>query len=625
MIGVLPPNFHFALLGSADLWTTINPKDNSCEQRRTCHNLYAVARLKNGVSRQHALANLSAIAKRLEEQYPDSNRGRGVSVVPLSEAIVGNLRPILLLLMSGTALLLLIAYVNVASLILLRSEGRRREIAVRGALGASIPRLTMQFAIEALVIVAASSVAGLALAFWGTQALKTLVPADMIPGMPFILSVAVNSRVIAFETALAVIAVLVFTSTALFHFSFSNMSDSLAEASRGSAGKSWRRLGSRLVVVELATAMVLLVGASLFGRSLYQLLHVELGFRPDHLATILVGAPDNKYGKDEQSIALGREVVAKIEAIPGVQSAALTTLRPASFNGNTDWIRFVGKPYDGKHIEVNERDVTSNYFQTIGAKLLRGRYFTRYEDKSKPQVVIINNSLAKKYFPGEDPIGRQIGDTQLSPKSIKTIVGVVDDIREGTLDSEIWPAEYHPFNQDPTDYFFVMARTSQQPQAVLPELRQTIQHLHADIGVRNEATMETLINNSGTASLHRSSAVLVAGFAFAALLLGIVGLYGVIAYSVSQRTREIGVRMALGAQHRSVYRLIISEAGTLAGLGIAIGAVAAIVAAMLARKLLFGVSSWDPQSLIAVAALLGLASLLRQLRARETSSIREPD
>lgn len=253
---------------------------------------------------------------------------------------------------------------------------------------------------------------------------------------------------------------------------------------------------------------------------------------------------------------------------------------------------------------------------------MRGRYFSDDEDKSKPEVVIINNTLAKKYFPGEDPIGQKIGDTRLSPKSIKTIIGVVDDIREGELDSDIWPAEYHPFNQDPNDYFFVIARAWQEPQAVLPDLRRTIQHLHSDIGVRDEATMEALVNKSTTAALHRSSAVLVAGFAATALLLGIVGLYGIIAYSVSQRTREIGVRMALGAEHRSVYRLIIREAGTLAILGIAIGAVAAIAAAMLARKVLFGVSSWDPQSLIAVAALLGFASLLASfVPARRAASV----
>jgi predicted permease len=281
---------------------------------------------------------------------------------------------------------------------------------------------------------------------------------------------------------------------------------------------------------------------------------------------------------------------------------------PVSYNGNTDWIRFVGKPYDGKHIEVNERDVSSGYFKTIGAKLVRGRYFSDAEEESKPQIVIVNQTLAKKYFPGEDPIGQQIGDTSLTPKSIKTIIGVIEDIKDGTLDSEIWPAEYHPFNQDPNTYFRVVARTSQQPEGVLPSLDRAIHRLHPDVGLDGEATMEGRINNSMTAYLHRSSAWLVGGFAAMALLLGVVGLYGVIAYSVSQRTREIGVRMALGAEDGTVYLLILKEAGWLTAVGIGLGALGSVAAATLARNLLFGVTAWDVQTIVAVAVVLGIAA-----------------
>jgi predicted permease len=362
------------------------------------------------------------------------------------------------------------------------------------------------------------------------------------------------------------------------------------------------------VIVELAIAMVLLVGSGLLGKSLYHLLHVSLGFRADHLATVTVAAPDVGYGKDEQRITLGRDILAKVESLPGVQSVALANMLPVSYNGNTDWIRFVGKPYDGKHIEVNERDVSSEYFKTIGAKLVRGRYFTDAEDGSRPQVVIINQTLAKKYFLDEDPIGKQIGDTTLTPKSIKTIIGVIEDIKDGALDSEIWPAQYHPFNQDPNTYFELVARTSQQPEAVLPALGRAIHQLHPDVGSTGEATMEGRINNSMTAYLHRSSAWLVGGFAAMALLLGVVGLYGVIAYSVSQRTREIGVRMALGAEHGSVYRLILKEAGWLVAVGIGLGAVGSVAAATLARKLLFGVSAWDVQTIVTVAVVLGIAA-----------------
>jgi predicted permease len=428
--------------------------------------------------------------------------------------------------------------------------------------------------------------------------------------------------VLGFAVTITAASLLLFSVTPAVHFSISKMQDGLTEGSRGSAGRAWRRLGSRLVVVELATAVVLLAGAALCGKSLYRLLHVELAFRPDHLATVSAAGADARYTKPEQMIQLGREVVAAVESIPGVQSAAISTVLPVSFNGNTDWIRIAGKPYDGKHIEVNERDVTANYFQTIGAKLLRGRYFTDAEDLSKTKVVIINKVLADTYFRGEDPIGKQIGDTALSPKSIWTIVGVVDDVREGPLDAEIWPAEYHPFNQDPNTFFQVVALTSQNPEAALRSLTSAIHRLHPDVGTFGEATMTARINTSMTAYLHRSSAWLVGGFAVTALLLGIVGLYGVIAYSVTQRTREIGVRMALGAENRSVYLMVLSEAGRLAIAGIGLGVAGWICAASLARKLLFGVSTWDISALVAVAATLAFAAVLASfVPARRAASV----
>jgi macrolide transport system ATP-binding/permease protein len=621
IIGVLPADFHFAPLGATEFWTTVDPL-SYCEIRRSCHNLEGIARLKDGVSVKSALQDMQAIAKRLERQYPDSNRGQGASVIPLSEAIAGDFRPVLILLMGGAGLLLLIACVNVASLLLVRSEGRKREMAVRAALGASGTRLLSQFVTEGLVVVLAASGLGLLIANWAMQVLTKLIPADAVPRMPFLLDLGLNTRVLLYAGALSVLALVLFAGTPALHLSLSKMRDGLAEGSRGSAGRAWRRVGARLVVVELATAMVLLVGAGLFGKSVYRLLNVELGLQPDHLATISVSAPGVRYGKDEQSIALGREILRKVESLPGVESATLTTTLPVSFNGNTEWIRVVGRPYDGKHIEVNERQVSVKYFQTIGAKLVRGRYFSDAEDQSKPNVAIINQTLANKYFLGENPIGGQMGDTSLTPKSIRTIIGVVADIRDGALDAEIWPAEYRPFNQEPSTYFSVIARTSQKPETVLPALGGAIHQLHADVGTLDEATMEGRIKNSMTAYLHRSSAWLVGGFAVLALFLGVVGLYGVIAYSVSQRTREIGVRMAMGAQHGSVYRLILKEAGSLAALGIGVGVIGSVTAATMARKLLFGVSSWDAQTLIAVAVVLGTAALAASfVPARRAASV----
>ena len=621
IIGVLPRDFQFALRGDAEFWATLHAS-GSCDLRRSCHDLDGIARLKDGVSVQAALADMTSIATELERQYPDSNRGQAASVEPLSEVIVGDIRPILLVLLSGAGLLLLIACVNVTSLLLARSESRKREIAVRGALGASSARLVRQFATEGLVLVGAASLLGVISAGWAMQLPTKLIPPYMMAGMPYLHDLGLNFHVLAFACAIALLAAVLFAVTPTLRLTLSDLREGLAEAGRGSAGTLWRRFGSNLVVMELAIAMVLLVGAGLLGKSFYRLLHVDLGFQPAHLATLYVVLPEVRYGKDQQVVALSRQLVSRIASLPGVKSVGIASRIPLSGNGNTDWIRFVGRPYSGEHNEVNQRDVSSAYLATLQTRLLRGRYFTDAEDTSKPGVVIINQALARKYFPGEDPIGKQFGDTELSPKSIKEIIGVVDDVREGNLDSEIMPAEYLPFNQSPDTFFGVVVRTSQAEATVLPALVAAIHKIDPDIGTAGEQTMTERANNSQTACLHRSSAWLVGGFAAMALLLGVVGLYGVVAYSVSQRTREIGVRMALGAERGSVYRLILREAGWLTTLGIGLGLVCSVAAATLMGKLLFGTQAWDVPTLAAVAAVLGISALLASyIPARRAASV----
>ena len=609
IIGVLPPGFYFAPRGRAEFWTALQPS-RECEKRRSCHNLYGVARLKDGVSVQTADANMKAIARQLEMQYPDSNRGQFGTVIALSESIVGNIRPILLTLLGGAGLLLLIACVNVASLLLVRSESRKREMAVRGALGASPARLFRQFVTEGLVLVLAGSLLGLLSASWAVKLLLKLIPADMLGGMPFLEGLGLNSRVIAFAGVIALLAGLLFAITPALRMSFVDLRDDLAEGGRSAAGTVWRRFAANLVTVELATAVILLVGAGLLGKSFFRLLHVDLGFDPNHLATFMVAAPDVGYEKDEQQIALGKQIIERTSQLPGVKSVAITSTLPVSCNCNTDWIRFLGKPYNGEHNEVNERDVSPAFFSTIRAKLLRGRFFNESDDRSKPSVAIINQTLANKYFPGEDPIGKKYGDTQLTPRSMREIVGVVEDVRDGSLDATLWPSEYLPFNQSTDSQFYVVVRTSQDEQAAIPMLVAAIHQIDPSLGVIEEMGMNQKINNSQAAYLHRSSAWLVGGFAGLALVLGVVGLYGVIAYSVSQRTREIGVRMALGAQRGSVYELILKEAGRLTAVGIALGLAGSVLAATLMRGLLFGVSSWDLPTLAGVASVLAISALL---------------
>jgi predicted permease len=297
-------------------------------------------------------------------------------------------------------------------------------------------------------------------------------------------------------------------------------------------------------------------------------------------------------------------------------------LLPVTFNGNTNWIRFVGRPYNGEHNEVNSRVVSAGYFATVRARLLRGRGFTDADTASAPHVVVINQTLAKKYYPDEDPIGKRYGDTSLSAPSMKEIVGIVDDIREGPLNSEIWPAEYVPFEQDPDNFFTVVARTSQTEASVLPAMNVAIRAIDPDLGTRRGVIMRNRIQDSPAAYLQRSSAWLVGGFAALALLLGIVGLYGVISYSVSQRTREIGLRLAMGAQRRSVYELILGEAGRLIAVGLVLGVMCSIAVATLMRTLLFDTPPWDVPTLAVVAAVLaGAAMLASYIPARRAASV----
>ncbi|HYL64411.1 MAG TPA: ABC transporter permease [Candidatus Methylomirabilis sp.] len=609
IIGVLPKEFHFALRGNATFWQNLRA-DSHCEKSRGCHNLYGVARLKDGVSLQAASAEMKGIAKQLEAQYPDSNRGQGAAIITLSEAIVGPVRPILFVLLAAAGLLLLIACVNVSSLLLVRSEIRRREIAVRLAIGASRPRLFVQFVTEGFLLVIAGSVLGLFCAEWAMHLLVGLIPAQLLVYLPYLSGLGLNARVLTFAAVLAVLAAFVFALVPNLRLSVRDMQDGLSEGSRGSAGKTWSRLGSKLVVAELAIAMVLLVAAGLLGKSLYRLLRVDLGFQPDHLAMLDLAAADAKYAKQEQQTLLARQLIERISRIPGVESVGLTSTLVLNGNGNTTWIRIVGRPYHGEHNEVNERDVSAGYFQTLHARLLRGRFFTDADDFTKPRVVIINQALAKQYFPGEDPIGKKIGGADLSPGSIMEIVGVVDSIREASLDEQIWPGVYEPFNQNGDTFFSVIVRTVQNEQAILPTLDSTIREMDPGIGTMAETTMNLRIDESPSAYLHRSSAWLVGGFAALAFFLSVVGLYGVVAYSVSQRTREIGVRMALGAQRSSVYELVLREAGLLAVSGVFVGLICSVAAAALMRDLLFGVSSWDVPTLMAVSATLAAAALL---------------
>jgi macrolide transport system ATP-binding/permease protein len=621
IVGVLPRTFAFAPRASAELFVPLLDK-NGCEQRRGCHNLDGVGRLAKGVTAQAAFADLKGIAERLALQYPGTNKGQSASVLPLTEVFVGKLRPTVVTLLAGAGLLLLIACVNVASLLLVRAESRRRETAVRGALGASPARLVQQFVTEGLLLAGLGCAAGAVLAVVMMSLLTRIVPKPMAQGMPFLALVGFNRHTALFAAAISLMAAVLLTAAPALRLAFRGIREGLTDGGKGAASQVWSRLGANLVVVELAVAVVLLAGAGLLAKSFYRLLHVETGFDTSHLATVYVMAPDNVYGKPEQQVALYHQILDKVSALPAVQSAGITSYLPLQCNCDTDWIRIAGKPFHGEHHEVLERDVSPQYLATLKAKLERGRMFTEADDANHPQVTILNESMARKYFPDEDPIGKMIGDGDLGSKSMRQVVGVIEDVREGAPDDEAWPAEYFSIYHGPDSSFEVAARTVGDENDLLPVLVKTLRAINPNLGIYGESTMTAQMNTSQSALLHRSCAWLVGGFAVMALVLAAVGLYGAVAYSVSRRTREIGVRMALGAQRGTIHRLILKEAAWLTGMGILIGLACSVAAAKLMGSLLFGVHAWDFSTLAGVAAVLGFSALLASLiPARRASSV----
>jgi predicted permease len=517
------------------------------------------------------------------------------------------------MLLGGAGLLLAIACINVSSLLLVRSESRRREIAVRRALGATPARLVQQFITEGLLLALLGSMAGLTVAAVLMRLLGGLIPKDIADNVPFLEGVELNAHTVIFAAAICLLVALLLAATPALRLSFQKVRDGLADSDRSVASRLWRRLGANLVVIELAVAVVLLAGAGLLGKSLYRLLHVPLGFDPSHLATVRVAAPDTMFKTDVQVDNLYQEIERRVSSLAGGESVGMSSMLPVECDCAIDRIHFPPRPYHGEHNDVDERHVSAAYLSTLKAPLLRGRLFTKADDDSKPGVAVINQELARRFFPGENPLGQRIANDEGGRPSEWEIVGVVDDVREGPLDAPISPTEYFTLNQTHDHSFSLFVRTSQDPATLLPVLVSTLHQIDLNLGVSDEAAMEEEISSTQAALLHRFSACLVGGFAAMALVLGVVGLYGVIAYSVSQRTREIGIRMALGAQRSSVYSLVMRQAGWLTVAGLAIGLVCSVGTSLLIRKLLFGIQAgmlrrWDLWHCSWHSRLLWLAS-----------------
>jgi macrolide transport system ATP-binding/permease protein len=623
IIGVLPREFHFAPVGRADFWTTLHGR---CEKLRKCFPFYGIARLRDGVSPASAYQDVSAIARQIAVEYPQFSRDRTATLLPLTDVILGDIRPTLVALLSGAGLLCLIGFVNVSSLLLVRAERGKRDIAVRRALGASNSRLLRQFAVEGFLLGMLGCWLGLLLAALSMGTLTKQVPPNLIENMPYLENIHLSVRTILYALAVSVVGGGLFSGGPMLHFRFSDLREGLMEGGRGAASTGWRRLGSGLVSAEIAITVVLLVGAGLLSKSFYRLLHVDLGVHAaDQLALIHVAQQGNWRWKDPANIPLERRVVAKMLTLPGVTAVGVSG-EPVIASGEDFKMimahyRAVGRPTVGLGPEPMDETVSVGYFETLGAHVIAGRAFTEADDYTKPLRAIINRTLAKELFPGEDPVAKQIQREQDAEHPIE-VIGVIDDIKDGALDLQPMPAVYSPFNQISIADFYVTVRTSQSPESLLTSMVQAIHQIDPTLIADGDETIAARIDNSEAAYLHRSAAWVIAGFALLALLLGTVGLYSVISYSVGRRTREIGIRIALGAQKSAVYGLIFGESAKPVVIGLAGGLICSLWLTTFLRAMLFDVSRWDNETMCVVVCLLFGASMVAScVPARRAASI----
>jgi putative ABC transport system permease protein len=600
----MPPGFGFP--GRTDIWYF--PSATAETASRSAHNYRVVARLKDAVTVSQAQAELSSLAARLSAAYPATNEGKGAAVVPLQEQLVGDTRPTLYLLFGAVGLVLLIACVNVANLLLARATGRTSELAVRAALGAGRARIIAQLMTESLVLAAVAAAAGLALAKWGVTAFVALAPT----GLPLTAAIGIDARVLAFTLASAVTASLLFGVLPAVQASRVDLNASLRQGGRGAAaGGSGARFRGILVVAEVALAVALVVGAALLVRSFIALGGVELGYGSEQVLVVRTTVPARDEASARRATATYAALLPRLGALPGVMSVAgIRGLPATSTHSNGGYWLEGGPSPEVSGVQAPQAVftvVTPDYFRTMTIPVNRGRDFSERDEFDAPPVAIVNEALARQAFPGVDPIGRQIM-CGLDSLRFMTIVGVAGNVRAYDPSVAPLPELYMPYRQHPSfgTSLTLVARTSGEPMALAPAFRDAIRLADPDVPVRATTMTETL---SSSVATPRFRTLLIGTFAALALALAMAGVYGVMAYTVSRRTAEIGVRMAMGAASGDILRLVMGEGLRLALAGVALGCAMAYGLAQLLRGMLFAVAPADPLVFLAVpAALLATAA-----------------
>src|SRR5262245_21602404 len=611
VIGVMPADFNWHVKKgsmtrkSAEMWAPWQVG----EQTRLRQGRYAsaVARLKPGVTYEQAQAEMNAIGSRLEQQYNEFNANWGVNVVPLRRQFTGEIRLALLVLLGAVGMVLLIACANVANLLLGRAAGRQREVAVRVALGANRGRIIRQLLTESLMLAGLGGLAGLTLAWWGTDLLVSLAPPDLLN----LSQVKINASVLGFTLGISLLTGVIFGLAPAFEATRLNLHDSLKEGGRNvGGGVRSQRLRNSLVVLEVALALVLLVCAGLLIRSFARLQGVDPGFNARNVLTMWVSLPGRKYDNDQKRINFFRQAVAQMQSLPGVESAGAVSFLPFAAPHAGTGVEIEGRPKlpPGQGLNTGVLVSDLNYFRTMRIPLKRGRLFTDQEAAEMRHVVVINESFARVNFPGEDPLGKRVVIEMKDDNQPCEIIGVVGDSKHMNLDSEVKPMSYWPHPELTYSAMTFVVRTQGEPTVVAGAAQNVIRSLDPEQPVADVRTMESLIGSSVARA--RFNTLMLTIFALVALLLAGVGIYGVIAYSVAQRTHEIGVRMALGARGIDVLRLVVRRGMMLALGGVAVGVAGSIALTRLMKTLLFNVSETDPLTFVGIPLLLALVALL---------------
>jgi putative ABC transport system permease protein len=618
VIGVMPERFNYPK--GAEVYAPL-PMTPELMKNRVGHGYYVIGRLKPGSSIESAQAEIDNISARLEQQFPETNKGWGATVFPIVADTVRMYDTALWVMMAAVGFVLLIACANVANLMLARASGRQKEIAVRTALGASRWRIIRQLLTESVIVALIGGALGILIGFWGVDALRAANPGEAAKYAPGWYQLGINSTVLLFTLGLSLVSGIVFGLAPALQVSKPNLNDSLKEGTRGTTSAS-HRLRSSLVVFEVALSLMLLVGAGLLTRSFLSLLRTDPGFNPDHVLTMNLVLPTAKYKDEPARAAFYNDLVQRVKAQPGVESAAFVNYLPLGGSNSSDsyYVEGEPEPAPGQEHDGRYRVATPDYFRTMEISLIRGRAFTEHDKAGATPVVIVNETLARQHWPGADPLGKRIrlyGPIEKSPWM--EVVGVVKDVKH-ELNIPVTPEYYLPHAQDPWNAMVLVARTSVEPGSLAGALRQQVWAIDKDQPVFDVKTMQEV--RSGSVAIYSFSSVMLAIFAGIALVLAAVGIYGVMAFAVTQRTQEIGIRIALGARTADVLKLVVKHGMRLAVLGIVIGLAGSWALTRFIEKLLVGVEATDLLTFSLVSlCLLAAAFVACYLPARRATKV----